>query len=161
MDKDLDVSELFNHSYNSKKNKNKKRENETKVEYKKIDQPLKKEDNLDNNYKEKKVERTQYKELKKIDLKINNIKEKNESFLYNALFSFITILLFLTSIGNLLYTYYYRKNHNNIIESLIIILIALFYMLNAFIKNNGLKKFFGILTSFSIMSFIAFKLFII
>ena len=82
------------------------------------------------------------------------------SFLYNAFFSFITILLFLTSIGNILYTYYYNKSNNNLINAGIIISISLFYMLNAFIKKDGAKKFFGILTSISIMAFVSFNLFI-
>lgn len=82
-------------------------------------------------------------------------------FLYDTLFGFITILLFLTSVGYLGYSYYKDNNVNSLIIGGLLVIASLFYMLSMFIKNDRLKKIFAIITSLALMGFMAFELFMI
>lgn len=100
--------------------------------------------------------------------KENKIDEKEEikkpsviDFLYDTLFGFVTILLFMTSLGYLGYTYYKNPGFNNFVVAGLLVSTGLFYMLSMFCKNKNLKRTFSILCSLSLMGFMAVELFLI
>ena len=154
---------------------NKKKKKKTKEE-KRLEKIMKKQEQLNNEKKEtdkyledsvkfKKIENEKPKEEIKKELK-RETKEPTEKlsvidFLYDTLFGFVTILLFLTSIGYLVYNYYKNNTLNNLILEALLVATGLFYMITMFAKQDKTKKIFGILSSLSLMGFMAFELFII
>lgn len=103
----------------------------------------------------------------KIDTKKHSRSESDKekkgakSIIYDIFFAFITILSFFISIGYVLYNYLKEQNQNQYILGGILIGFTFFYMLTMFSKKEGFKKFFGILTSLTMMGFIMFQLFIL
>ncbi len=173
-----DIADIFEDDNIKKLSRSERKLNKIKEKQDKIEK-AKRENNrlLDNEEKKNmpkdikydKIEQKRYNfeennklEYKKLS-KENKPKEKINiiDFLYDTLFAFITILLFLTSIGYLLYKYYKDNTQNNIIIGALLVTTGLFYMLSMFTKGEKLKKIFSIITSLSLMGFMALELFLI
>lgn len=142
----------------AKQKENDKILNKEEVKFTKVDTDM-----IDKKLKDEAL----YKEFKK-EKQNKNKDTKQESkngsvteFLYNMLFGFITILLFVTSIGYLGYNYYKNNTINNLISGILLVCVGLFYMLSMFSKKSFFKKIFAIITSLSLMGFMAFNLFMI
>ena len=152
---DKEVADLFEDEKKKKKTREEKRLEKIMKKQEQLNNEKKETDKyLEDNVKFKKIENEKPKEEIKKEL-------KRETKEYDTLFGFVTILLFLTSIGYLVYNYYKNNTLNNLILGALLVATGLFYMITMFAKQDKTKKIFGILSSLSLMGFMAFELFII
>ena len=134
---------------------------EDKKELKKIQKEKKKEKK-----EEKKLEKFEDEEFAKM-LKEENKeeparhekKEKKYTFL-NILLGISIIILFLASSDYAIYNIIKGKELEQILTSSALCITSIFYILSILIKKPGIKKFFEILATLSIASYMCYYLFI-
>lgn len=152
---ELNIGVLYDEKDNKKEKKSKKKE-------KKLDKELNSE--LESKVVFKKVEDNKVSRTSKNEAKNNKNENKKHgviAFLYDTLFGFITILLFITSVGCLGYTFYKKLGVNDLLVASLLAVTGLFYMLSMFTKSENAKKIFSIITSIALMIFMAIQLFLI
>lgn len=169
-----DIADIFKEEISKKEKKYmKKKVKESKKVNKRQSKKLEKLEDIEFAKQQLKLEQNE------IDIKNDNNNDNNKtridrntgiikkqktnllSFFIDIIFGFSIVTLFLTSIDYLVYNIYVSKDTTTIINSSLITIMSLFFIITLTIKNEKAKKFFAFLATISITGYMIYNLIIV